>query len=99
MRFITIRDLRNKPAQIRQTLTKESEIVLTSKGKPFAIVTATSESVLEKDLAMIRRIRAEEAITSMQRHSLEIGSDKLSLDEINNEISAVRKNRLQAHRQ
>lgn len=93
MRFITVRDLRNKPAQIRQTLLKEKDIVLTSNGKPFAIVTLTSEDMLEKNLAMMRRIRAERAVASMQKRSMEIGNDRLSLDEINAEIATVRKNR------
>lgn len=93
MRFITMRDLRNKPAQIRQTLLKEKDIVLTSNGKPFAIVTLTSEDMLEKNLAMMRRIRAERAVASMQKRSMEIGNDRLSLDEINAEIATVRKNR------
>jgi len=93
MRFITVRDLRNKPAQIRQSLLKEKDIVLTSNGKPFAIVTLTSEDMLEKNLAMMRRIRAEKAVASMQKRSMEIGNDRLSLDEINAEIAAVRKNR------
>ena len=90
MRFVTVRDLRNKPAQIRRSLLEEKDIVLTSNGKPFAIVTLTSERVLEKSLAMMRRIRAENAAASMQKRSMETGTDKLSLDEINAEVSAVR---------
>ncbi|NQT75108.1 MAG: type II toxin-antitoxin system Phd/YefM family antitoxin [Candidatus Omnitrophica bacterium] len=93
MRFVTVRDLRNKPAQIRRSLLEEKDIVLTSNGKPFAIVTLTSERVLEKSLAMMRRIRAENAAASMQKRSMETGTDKLSLDEINAEVSAVRERR------
>jgi len=93
MKFVTVRDLRNKPAQIRQSLSKEKDIVLTSNGKPFAIVTLTSEENLEKSLVMMRRIRAEEAIDSIQKESREKGKDKISMDEINAEISAVRKAR------
>lgn len=93
MRFVTVRDLRNKPAQIRQSLEKEKDIVLTSNGKPFAIVTLTSEEFVEKNLSMMRRIRAENAMASMQKRSMAMGNDKLSLDEINAEINAVRKAR------
>lgn len=93
MRFVTVRDLRNKPAQVRQSLKKEKDIVLTSNGKPFAIVTLTSEESVEKNLSMMRRIRAENAMVSMQKRSMEMGNDKLSLDEINAEINAVRKAR------
>lgn len=93
MKFVTVRDLRNKPAQIRQSLSKEKDIVLTSNGKPFAIVTLTSEDNLEKSLVMMRRIRAENAVNSIQNDSIEKGKDKISIDEINAEISAVRKAR------
>lgn len=93
MKFVTVRDLRNKSAQIRQYLSKEKEIVLTSNGKPFAIVTSASEESLEKSLIMMRRIRAENAVNSIQKDSLEKGKDRISIEEINAEISAVRKGR------
>lgn len=93
MKFVTVRDLRNKSAQIRQYLSKEKEVVLTSNGKPFAIVTSASEENLEKSLIMMRRIRAENAINSIQKDSLEKGKDRISMEEINAEISAVRKAR------
>ena len=93
MKFVTVRDLRNKSAQIRQYLSKEKEIVLTSNGKPFAIVTSASEENLEKSLIMMRRIRAENAVNSIQKDSIEKGKDRISMEEINAEISAVRKAR------
>lgn len=93
MKFVTVRDLRNKPAIFRESLSEEKDIVLTSNGKPFAIVTLTSEDTLEKSLATIRRIRAENAVTSMQIKSQEIGTNRLSLREINTEIAKVRKKR------
>ena len=93
MQFVTVRNLRNKPAQIRQALLAEKDMVLTSNGKPFAIITAISEGVLEKSLAMMRRIRAENAVVSMQKHSAKIGTNKLSLKDVNVEITAARRNR------
>ncbi len=93
MRFITIRDLRSKSAQIQRQLPKEKEMVLTSNGKPIAILSATSGDALEKSLAMARRIRAESAVASMQKRSMETGNNRLSLNEINAEIAAARKRR------
>lgn len=93
MQFVTVRDLRNKPAQIRQALLAEKDMVLTSNGKPFAIITAISENVLEKSLAMMRRIRAENAVVSMQKHSAKIDINRLSLKDVNIEITAARRNR------
>lgn len=93
MRFITIRDLRSKSSQIQRQLPKEKEMVLTSNGKPIAILSATSGDALEKSLSMARRIRAESAVASMQKLSMETGKNRLSLNEINAEIAAVRKRR------
>lgn len=91
MQFITIRDLRNKSAKIQADLPKEKEMVLTSNGKPIAIISATSPEKVEESLAMIRRMRAVEAVDSMQRRSVEAGTDRLTPSEINREIAAVRK--------
>ena len=93
MRFVTIRDLRSKSAQIQQDLPKEKEMVLTSNGKPIAILTATSADRFEESLAMIRQVRAMEAVDLMQRRSVEAGTDRMSLKEINKEIATARKER------
>ena len=93
MRFITIRDLRSKMTDIQRELPKEKEMVLTSNGKPIAILTATSPDKIEESLTIIRRLRAMEAVNDMQRRSVKAGTDRMSLEEINKEISAVRKER------
>ena len=93
MRFVTIRDLRSKSAQIQRELPKEKEMVITSNGKPIAILTATSTDRIEESLAMIRQVRAMEAVDYMQRHSVEAGTDRTGLKEINKEIASARKER------
>ena len=94
MRFVSVRDLRGKSAEIWRKLSGEKEIVVTSNGRPIALLSAVSEETLEESLASLRRARAIGAVGSMQRHSLERGADRISLDEVNAEIKAVRKNRL-----
>lgn len=93
MQFITIRDLRGKSAKIQRELPQEKEMVLTSNGKPIAILSATSAAMIEESLAMIRQVRAMRAVDSMQRRSVETGTDRMRLEEINKEIAAVRKKR------
>lgn len=93
MRFVTIRDLRSKPGQIWRELTKEKEMILTSNGKPVAILSATSGDTLEESLAAFRRARAIAAVAHMQMRSVRLGTDRMSLAEINKEIAAERKNR------
>lgn len=93
MRFVTIRDLRSKSAQIQRQLPKEKEMVLTSNGKPIAILSATSANMLEESLIALRRARAMAAVAYMQTQSVELGTDRMSLDEIDKEIAAERKKR------
>jgi antitoxin (DNA-binding transcriptional repressor) of toxin-antitoxin stability system len=93
MKFVSVRDLRGKSAEIWKALPEEREIVITSNGRPIAILAATSESTLEDSLNSFRRARAVEAVASLQRRSVEQGTDRISMDEINAEIRAVRKKR------
>jgi antitoxin (DNA-binding transcriptional repressor) of toxin-antitoxin stability system len=41
MKFITVRDLRGRPAQVWKQLAKCREMVLTLNGKPIAIISST----------------------------------------------------------
>jgi len=93
MKFITIRDFRSKSARIQKELPKEKEMVLTSNGKPVAILTSVSEKDLEKSLVLIRKAKAIAAVISMQERAREAGTDRMSLDEINEEIASARRER------
>ncbi len=93
MKFITVRDLRGRSGQVWKELAREREIVLTSNGKPVAILSAVSEGTLEESLAAMRRARAVSAVEKIQSRSVTTGKDKFFLDQINAEIQAVRKAR------
>ncbi len=93
MKFVTVRDLRGKSGQVWKDLARERDIVLTSNGKPVAILSAVTERNLEESLVAVRRARAIAAVEKVQSQSLVAGKNKLSLDEINAEIRSVRKAR------
>lgn len=93
MKFITVRDLRGRSGQVWNSLARERELILTSNGKPIAILSAVSEETLEDSLRAVRRARAIAAIERMQSRSVAAGRDKMSLDQINAEIRATRKSR------
>ncbi len=93
MRFVTIRDLRGRPGEVWTKLSREQDLVLTSNGKPIAILSAVSEETLEASLIALRQARAIAAVEAMQSQSATAGTDKLALDEINTEIAATRKTR------
>ena len=93
MRFVSVRELRGRSAEVWRQLADEREIVVTSNGKPIAILSAVSEETLEESLAAIRRARAMAAVAAIQSGSARDGKDRLSVDEINAEIAAVRSRR------
>ena len=93
MKFVSVRDLRGKSAQIWKDLPEEREMVITSNGRPIAILATISESNLEESLTAFRQARAVEAVATLQRRSAEQGTNRITMDEINAEIQAVRKKR------
>jgi len=93
MNFVSVRDLRGKSAQVWKELPEEREMVITSNGRPIAILAAISESNLEESLSAFRQARAVEAVASLQRRSVEQQTDRMTMDEIDAEIKAVRKKR------
>jgi antitoxin (DNA-binding transcriptional repressor) of toxin-antitoxin stability system len=93
MKFVSVRDLRSKSGQLWKELPEEREMVITSNGRPIAILSAISESNLEESLEAFRQARAVKAVASLQRRSFKQGTDRISMDEINAEIKAIRKKR------
>ena len=93
MKFVSVRDLRGKSADIWRELPEEREMVITSNGRPVAILAAVNESNLEESLAAFRQTRAIDAVASVQRRSVARGADALTLEDINAEIATVREAR------
>ena len=93
MRFISVRDLRSKSSEVWRRVQKEKDIVVTSNGRPVAILSGVSEENLEESLTAIREARAIQAVESMQLSARRKGLDLLPDEEIIKEIQAVRKAR------
>jgi len=93
MKFLSVRDLRGKSAEVWKELPNEREMIITSNGRPIAILAAITESNLEESLAAFRQARAVKAVATLQRRSADQGTDKITMDEIDAEIKNVRKKR------
>lgn len=93
MRFVSVRDLRGKSAEVWKQVSADKDVVVTSNGRPIAILSAVNEEGLEESLAAIRRARAIQAVESMQVASRRAGLDRLSPEDIEAEIKAVRRAR------
>ena len=92
MRFISISDLKTKLKENLMKI-KDEEIIVTSHGKPIAILSGVTEENLGKKLQAIPRSRALVALQEMQKRSLELGLDKFTDSQIEAEIQAVREGR------
>jgi prevent-host-death family protein len=95
MRFVTVRELRTQSAQTWRRLADEGDLVITSNGKPIAVLVAVSEGNLEESLAALRRAKAIAAVEAMQRRAAQTGTPQLSEERIRAEIASVRQDRPQ----
>ncbi|MFP3854825.1 MAG: type II toxin-antitoxin system Phd/YefM family antitoxin [Anaerolineales bacterium] len=93
MRFVPYRFLRNQAGKLRRKLSDEGELVITSSGEPFAIMIDVDEETLEETLYLVSQIRARKAVSALRSEARERGLDKLSRDEIEQEIRDVREGR------
>ena len=93
MKFLSVRDLRGNSAQVWRELPREREMIVTSHGRPVAVLTAVTESDVESSLAAWRQARALQVITTIQTESARHGTSSLSMDDIDAEITLVRRNR------
>ena len=92
LKFISVRDLRNRPGQVWDRLCKE-DVVFTSNGKPVGILIGVEEEDLGKTTELLRRVRAQMAVSRMRRDAARGGTGGLSAEEIEDEIGAVRSER------
>ncbi len=93
MNFVSVRELRAKSAAVWDALATEGELVVTSNGKPIAILSPTTGATLEASLKALRQARAQLAIATMQARARDSGADRMTLEEINAEIAAARSQR------
>ena len=93
MKFVTVRDLRGRPTKVWRDLKADKDLVLTSNGRPMAILTSVDESTLEERLSALRRARLGETVREIQRDSARRFPKGMTLREINAVIRDVRAKR------
>jgi antitoxin (DNA-binding transcriptional repressor) of toxin-antitoxin stability system len=93
MEFVSIRDLRLKPAEVWKKLRQQREVILTSNGRPMAVIAGVGENDVEETLMALRRARAQTAVSNLRRAAADQGLDKLSSAEIESEIAQTHQER------
>jgi len=90
MKFISVRDFRIRPGDIWKQLKVDKDIIITSNGKPIAILYPVEQDNLESSLITLRRARALLAMEDIQKEAVNKGLNKTTEEEIEKEIKAMR---------
>jgi antitoxin (DNA-binding transcriptional repressor) of toxin-antitoxin stability system len=91
--FVSIRDMRTRPGEVWQQLQEKGDLVVTSSGRPFALMIDVADQDVEQLLLAVRQARAQLAVTRMRRQAAERGLDRLTSEEIESEIMQARRAR------
>ena len=92
MKFISTRELRNRPGYVRELAQKE-ELVLTADGKPVAILLGVEGEDLEEAALILRQAKAQRALSRMRQQASRRGIAQATPRAIEAEIRAIRRKR------
>jgi antitoxin (DNA-binding transcriptional repressor) of toxin-antitoxin stability system len=95
MKYVSIRELRNRPGRVWSTLSK-GDVVLTANGKPMGLLVGVDETRLDDTVEAIRRAKAILAVSRMRQKAARTAASRMSMAEINREIREVRRRRRSA---
>jgi len=90
MKFVSVKDFKLSPTSVWKKLSTEREMVVTTNGKPIALLTPVSDEMLEDMITAVRRAKALIAMKRMQDISTTLGNNKMTLENINAVIKEVR---------
>jgi prevent-host-death family protein len=93
MKIIPSRELRLNPGKVWKQMNREEPLVITSNGKPVALLCSTDSESLEATLEQWRQVNFLKTLRSAQKAASESGTSDLSMKDIDQEISIVRKKR------
>lgn len=91
--FITTRELSKRPGRVMSKMSEEGPQVITQNGEPAAYLVPTSGRGIEADLDSLRRLLLGRALDAAQAEAARFGTSKLSMEDIKDEIKAMRKER------
>lgn len=93
MKFVSSREIRVNPRPVFEAAEQGDEVVVTSRGKPVALLLGIGEEDLEETVRLVRRARAQAAVSRMRKAAVRQGSDEIRQEEIEAEIGAARRER------
>ncbi|MHB8764503.1 MAG: type II toxin-antitoxin system Phd/YefM family antitoxin [Deferrisomatales bacterium] len=92
MRFVTVRDFRVNPARLWRQV-EEEDLVVTSNGRPIALLSPLDPDQVDETLALLHRLRAQMAVSRLRKVASDGPAGGLTDEDIEAEISAARRDR------
>jgi antitoxin (DNA-binding transcriptional repressor) of toxin-antitoxin stability system len=89
MRFIPLKDFRNNSAAVLRQLKQAGALVVTSNGKPVAMLRNLNEDNLQREMAEVERDKFIAALANLQ-YATSTRPTKPTKADIQKEIRAVR---------
>jgi len=90
MVFCTVRELRNNPKTVWKALDAQEDVVITSNGKPRALMIDIEDDNLSEVMDMLVSARAGRAMTKLRMGAIENGTANMSMEKIIEEIALCR---------
>ena len=90
MEFISSREIRINPGPVWKRVGEGEEVVVTSRGKPVALILGVGGEDLEDTVRAVRRARAEIAVSRMRQAAARRGIAGMEPEEVEAEIRAAR---------
>jgi len=91
MQFVSMREFTASPKETQAKLAASKEIVVTNNGNPTMLVIDIVNKDFMRTIDYLRRQEALDILHDIQICSVRNGKDKLSMDDIDAEIAAYRK--------
>lgn len=93
MESVAVREFRINPGKVWRRLRKTGKMVITSTGKPIALLTDIKESSIEEELRIDAMARGAVAVSKLREQAQKLSISRMSQKAIELEISKSRKKR------
>ena len=91
--FISTRELSKQPGKVMARVSRDGPQVITQNGVPAAYLVPASGRGIEADLDALRRLLLGRALDAAQAEAARSGTSTMTMDEINAEVAAGRRER------
>ncbi|MGA9531514.1 MAG: hypothetical protein WBR18_02255 [Anaerolineales bacterium] len=93
MKNVPFRLLQTDIEEIQKLLVEEGVLVITSKGKAFAIMIDVEEDTVEVAQHIVAQVRAGKAVAALRMAAKEKGLDVLTMEEVEEEVRKAKTDR------